>query len=94
MLCFSVQLRGVDFLNWKVYFPVVISIMFKYLHNEKGFTSRKRKLKVLHDPKQESYLMSLKDVDSLCRSIFAQFMTMWEKHILARALGIRKENWG
>ena len=37
MLCFSVQLRDVDFLYWKVYFPVIISIMFKYLHNEKRF---------------------------------------------------------
>ena len=28
------------------------------------------------------------------RSIFAQFMTMQEKQILARAIGIQKENWG
>ena len=26
--------------------------------------------------------------------IFVPFMTMWEKQILARAIGIEKENWG
>ena len=28
------------------------------------------------------------------RSIFAQFMTMREKQVLVRAIGIQKENWG
>ena len=28
------------------------------------------------------------------RSIFVRFMTMQEKQILARPIGIQKENWG
>ena len=34
------------------------------------------------------------DGASLYIGIFAQFMTMWEKQILARAVEIQKENWG
>ena len=35
-----------------------------------------------------------KDGAYLYRSIFAWFMSMREKEILARAIGIQKENWG
>ena len=36
----------------------------------------------------------LKDGAYPYRSIFARPMTMREKRILARAIGIQKENWG
>ena len=37
---------------------------------------------------------TLRTVLTKYRSIFLLFMTMREKQILARAIGIQKENWG
>ena len=40
-------------------------------------------------------ITNIKDISILVyRSIFARFITMWEKQILARAIGTQKENWG
>jgi len=36
----------------------------------------------------------IKDVASFDRSIFAQLMTMWEKQLLAKVVGIQKEYCG
>ena len=37
---------------------------------------------------------NIKDGTSNYKGIFVQFLTMWEKQILARAIWIQKENWG
>ena len=36
---------------------------------------------------------TVKDIASKHRSIFAQFFTMQEKEILAKATGIQEKNW-
>ena len=39
-----------------------------------------------------AYVLRNSGYSSLCNNVFARFMTMWEKQILARAIRIQKEN--
>ena len=53
-----------------------------------------RSINSVHQSATVKCLFLFKDGAYLYRSIFAQFMTMQEKQILARAVEIQKENWG